>query len=215
MCSAAARASGLPYEDFEARLQRLLTLLPFLQPRIPRMQPRLLAALAADPEGLASRLIQLKVLLPAADVGAIVTQRPSLLLLPEAAAAAATATSVILMAATPEAPAGSASETRSSSSSSSSGAGAASVVTSGGGEWAAVPGAVTALVELYGEHEAARMAQAEPQLLAVDVALVLQELGRYLSWSLEGVLQRGHSGVFQALSPLSSPAEVGVVLACL
>ena len=62
------------------RLQRLLTLLPFLQDRMLRMQPRLLAALAADPERVAGRLIELKSLLPLADVAAIARQRPSLLL---------------------------------------------------------------------------------------------------------------------------------------
>jgi hypothetical protein len=45
-----------------------------------RMQPKLLAALAADPERVAGRLIELKSLLPLADVAAIAAQRPSLLL---------------------------------------------------------------------------------------------------------------------------------------
>ncbi|PRW58273.1 ER lumen retaining receptor isoform B [Chlorella sorokiniana] len=78
--SAAARESGLDYDEFEARLQRLFTLVPFLQERMLRMQPKLLAALAAEPEQLAQRLVELKTLLPQADVAAIVAQRPSLLL---------------------------------------------------------------------------------------------------------------------------------------
>jgi fermentation-respiration switch protein FrsA (DUF1100 family) len=45
-----------------------------------RMQPKLLAALAADPERVAGRLIELKSLLPLANVAAIAGQRPSLLL---------------------------------------------------------------------------------------------------------------------------------------
>ncbi|KAL4431202.1 hypothetical protein ABPG75_006458 [Micractinium tetrahymenae] len=81
--SAAARASGLEYEEFDERLQRLLTLMPFLQDRLLRMSPKLLAALAADPSLVAARLIELKSLLPAAAVAAVAGGRPSLLLSPE------------------------------------------------------------------------------------------------------------------------------------
>jgi HPt (histidine-containing phosphotransfer) domain-containing protein len=149
--SAAARASGLEYEEFETRLQvrwlaggcrrsaprltlcfpavqRLLYLMPFLQPRLLRIQPKLLAALAADPDLIAARLIELKALLPAADVAAVAGQRPSLLL---------------------------------------------------AGEWERVPDAVRQLLALYSEEEAARLATAEPVLLADDVEEVLAELGRW------------------------------------
>lgn len=61
-------------------LQRLFSLMPFLQQRMLRMQPKLLAALAADPDRVAARLIELKAMLPAADVAAVVGGRPSLLL---------------------------------------------------------------------------------------------------------------------------------------
>lgn len=54
--------------------------MPFLQDRLPRMRPKLLAALAADPDRVAARLIQLRSLLPAADVAAVAAVRPSLLL---------------------------------------------------------------------------------------------------------------------------------------
>lgn len=109
-------------------MQRLLYLMPFLQPRLLRIQPKLLAALAADPDLIAARLIELKALLPAADVAAVAGQRPSLLL---------------------------------------------------AGEWERVPGAVRQLLALYSEEEAARLATAEPVLLADDVEEVLAELGRW------------------------------------
>lgn len=63
--------------------QRLLTLMPFLQDRLLRMSPKLLAALAADPGLIAARLVELRALLPAADVAAVAGGRPSLLLPPE------------------------------------------------------------------------------------------------------------------------------------
>ena len=159
--SAAARESGLEYEEFEARLearcacavprpprlarqrlhppsnclcwprpalQRLLTLMPFLQRRLLRIQPKLLAALAADPDLIAARLIQLKTLLPAADVAAVAGQRPSLLL---------------------------------------------------DAEWQRVPVAVSQLLARYSEEEAAFLASREPLLLAEDVEAVLAELARY------------------------------------
>lgn len=62
------------------RLQRLFTLMPFLQARMLRMQPKLLAALAAQPQVVAARMIELRGLLPGASVEAVLSQRPSLLL---------------------------------------------------------------------------------------------------------------------------------------
>ena len=46
------------------------------------------------------------------------------------------------------------------------------------GEWQRVPGGVAALAARYSEAEAARLAAAEPLLLAEDLEHVLQELGR-------------------------------------
>lgn len=57
--------------------------MPFLQDRLLRMSPKLLAALAADPALIAARLVELRALLPGADVAAVAGGRPSLLLPPE------------------------------------------------------------------------------------------------------------------------------------
>ncbi|PSC76419.1 ATP-dependent zinc metalloprotease FTSH mitochondrial isoform A [Micractinium conductrix] len=125
--SAAARESGLGYEEFDARLQHLLALMPFLTNRLPRLAPKLVAALVADPPTIAARLVELKRLLPAADVAAIAGGRPSLLVPPE---------------------------------------------------WERLPAGVAALQARYSEEEVARLAAAEPLLLADDVEAVLAELQR-------------------------------------
>jgi hypothetical protein len=79
--SAAARASNLELEDFESRLTDLLVIMPFLQPRLVRMKPALLAALAADVVKTAERVITLKDMLnDGANIESILSQRPSLLL---------------------------------------------------------------------------------------------------------------------------------------
>lgn len=79
--SAAARASNLELEDFESRLADLLIIMPFLQPRLVRMKPALLAALATDVVKTAERVIQLKNMLDdGANIESILSQRPSLVL---------------------------------------------------------------------------------------------------------------------------------------
>ena len=56
----AAQQLGLPDEEVEARLQRLLTLLPALRPRLAAMRPATLAALARDVDAVAGRLVQVR-----------------------------------------------------------------------------------------------------------------------------------------------------------
>lgn len=76
-------ASPCPPPPPSTPTQRLLVACPFLQQRIVRMRPKLLAALAADPDLVATRLVELCGLLPGADVAGIACARPSLLLDPE------------------------------------------------------------------------------------------------------------------------------------
>lgn len=78
--SAAARASNLNLEDFEARLTDLLVIMPFLQSRLVRMKPELLASLASDVSKTANRIIELKMMIPGVNMEAVCSQRPSLLL---------------------------------------------------------------------------------------------------------------------------------------
>ena len=78
--SAAAQASGLELEEFETRLESLLTVMPFLQARLVRMKPALLAALAADVEKTATRIVQLQNILSGGNMESILSQRPSLVL---------------------------------------------------------------------------------------------------------------------------------------
>jgi len=79
--SAAARASNIELEDFESRLADLLVIMPFLQPRLVRMKPALLAALATDVVKTAERVIQFKNMLDErANIESILSQRPSLVL---------------------------------------------------------------------------------------------------------------------------------------
>lgn len=81
--SAAKRVSNNP-DEFEQNLTQLLVIMPFLQARLARIKPELLAGLASDVETTASRILSLKVdLIPGADVESILHQRPSLLLNPE------------------------------------------------------------------------------------------------------------------------------------
>ena len=79
----AGPALTCPGLDRPPSKQRLLAVAPFLQQRLIRMRPKLIAALAADPERVAARLIALRALLPGADVAAVAGGRPSLLLDPE------------------------------------------------------------------------------------------------------------------------------------
>lgn len=56
-------------------LQRLLVIMPFLQARLVRMKPALVAALAEDVERSAERMIWLREALPGADIESILSQR--------------------------------------------------------------------------------------------------------------------------------------------
>lgn len=56
----AAQQLGLGDEEVDARLQRMLTLLPALRPRLASMRPATLAALARDADALAGRLVQVR-----------------------------------------------------------------------------------------------------------------------------------------------------------
>jgi hypothetical protein len=78
--SAAAQASNLELEDFKTRLADLLIIMPFLQQRLVRMKPALLAALATDVAKTAERMINLKNMLDGANIESILSQRPSLVL---------------------------------------------------------------------------------------------------------------------------------------
>eukprot|EP00887_Chlorella_sp_A99_P005790 scaffold1.g5790.t1 len=82
--TAAAAAAGLQLEEVELGIQRLLVLMPFLERGLLRLPPRVLGGLAADPERAGRRLIALRAELPpTADVAALLSQRPSLLLEPD------------------------------------------------------------------------------------------------------------------------------------
>jgi hypothetical protein len=78
--AAAALKAGTEVEEFSAKVDGLLAVAPFLRGRLPRMRPSLLVALASDVQRFAVRLVCLKDLIPGADVAAIVSMRPSLLL---------------------------------------------------------------------------------------------------------------------------------------
>lgn len=162
-------------------------------------QPKLLAALAAEPEQLAHRLVEFKTLLPQADVASIVSQVRSLGLAGVGWVLLGRASGVVRderelgclgipwpldddthMSSNlpPLAPAYAPLPQR------------PSLLLDG--EWERVPVGVAALEARYSEEEAARLASAEPLLLVEDLEYVLQELGRWvLTW---GRLELGQSG---------------------
>ncbi len=143
------------------------------------LQPKLLAALASEPEQLAQRLVELKTLLPQADVASIVAQACSAGLtfahlarvlkrhavrllrlsghLFTSYASQPVYMQLLALHPTPlQRP---------------------SLLLDG--EWERVPGGVAALAARYAEEEVARLASAEPLLLVEDLEHVLQELGRW------------------------------------
>ncbi|GAB4815208.1 hypothetical protein N2152v2_002254 [Parachlorella kessleri] len=63
----------------EHRLQQLLTLLPKLRPWLDGLDNGLLAALLIDPPALQRKLMELKAILPGADVGLLVARQPGVL----------------------------------------------------------------------------------------------------------------------------------------
>ncbi|WIA44192.1 hypothetical protein OEZ86_010515 [Tetradesmus obliquus] len=77
---AAAQIAGVSAETMEGRMQELLLLLPDLSSLLPSLHPRVLAALSADTQGVAQKLIKLRLLFPAADVSQMISRRPTLLL---------------------------------------------------------------------------------------------------------------------------------------
>ena len=78
--SAAARAANLDIDEFEANLTNLLVIMPFLQARLTLMKPELLADLAKDVTKTATRMIELRTMIPGGNVESVCSQRPSLLL---------------------------------------------------------------------------------------------------------------------------------------
>eukprot|EP00887_Chlorella_sp_A99_P001437 scaffold8.g1437.t1 len=76
----AADRLGLSDEEVEARLARLLLLLPTLRPRLVSMKPQTLAALVAQVDEVAGRLVELKAVFPGADAAALAVREPGLVL---------------------------------------------------------------------------------------------------------------------------------------
>ncbi len=66
--------------EMEVRLQQLAEVLPDIVPRLSTMKPETVAQLAAEPQQLAEKLLQLKALLPEANAGQMIARRPSLAL---------------------------------------------------------------------------------------------------------------------------------------
>lgn len=85
----AAYELDITEEQADQRVQSLLTLVPQLEPRLSTLPPRLLAQmLYCGSDVLAQRLLALLGVFTVADVGALVAQRPQLLLQePDAVAA--------------------------------------------------------------------------------------------------------------------------------
>lgn len=161
------------------------------------LQPKLLAALASEPEQLAQRLVELKTLLPQADVASIVAQACSagltfahlarvlkrhavrLLRLSGHLFTSSYASQPVYMQLLAPHP---------------TPLQRPSLLLDG--EWERVPGGVAALAARYSEQEVARLASAEPLLLVEDLEHVLQELGRWggRGASYQGFGQAGEGG---------------------
>ncbi|KAL6750946.1 hypothetical protein V8C86DRAFT_2794599 [Haematococcus lacustris] len=81
-----SRLSGLSPVEVEQRLGALLVLLPDLAPStadlVARVKPSLLWQLAEDPHRLAQRILWLREQYPAANVSAMVAQRPAMMVEP-------------------------------------------------------------------------------------------------------------------------------------
>lgn len=70
-----------PPTVFREKLTTLVTLMPFLKSKFPRMKPKLIAALADNTSNIARRMIALKdILPPKTDITAVLAERPSLVL---------------------------------------------------------------------------------------------------------------------------------------
>lgn len=184
---------------FSVRLNHLL----LCRPPTVFVQPKLLAALAAEPEQLARRLVELKTLLPQADVASIVAQACCWgywkVLAAGRSHVAGLRLGCLAQAGTP----------------SNNVLGPAEKLTLSlpllapyslrpapplpqrpslllDGEWEQVPGGVAALAARYNEDQVARLATAEPLLLVEELEHVLQELGRWGLFVQSGLCgQRG------------------------
>jgi hypothetical protein len=77
---AAGTEAGLSDEEMGDRLRRLAVLLPALGPRIPTLDPKLLARMGTQLEKVAAVVVALKAELPGVDVAALVTAEPRLAL---------------------------------------------------------------------------------------------------------------------------------------
>lgn len=77
---AAGTQAGLSDEEMADRLRRLALLLPALGPRIPTLDPKLLARLGTGLDRVASTVVGLKAELPGVDVAALLTAEPRLAL---------------------------------------------------------------------------------------------------------------------------------------
>ncbi|KAG1656639.1 hypothetical protein FOA52_008863 [Chlamydomonas sp. UWO 241] len=70
---------GISEAEFESRLGQLLTLLPGLSDRLLSLKTDLLLQLCSEPDAVASRLITLKSLYPAANLNQMIYKRPEML----------------------------------------------------------------------------------------------------------------------------------------
>jgi hypothetical protein len=77
---AAAVEAGLDDEEMGDRLRRLAILLPALRPRIPTLDPKLLARMSLGLDRIAEVVVGLKHELPGVDVAALLTAEPRLAL---------------------------------------------------------------------------------------------------------------------------------------
>eukprot|EP00884_Botryococcus_braunii_P004355 jgi/Botrbrau1/13920/Bobra.136_2s0011.2 len=77
--AAAMRESKLDAASFTSNLKTLMILLPPLDDHILRLKPQIIAELVDNPSNIAVKLVQLRQMLPTADVGHIVSKRPMLL----------------------------------------------------------------------------------------------------------------------------------------
>eukprot|EP00798_Chlamydomonas_sp_ICE-L_P022120 gene22120-29180_t len=71
---------NLTPEELDSRMESLIVLIPDMASMVYRLQPSILASLLSDISGLAQRLLDLKAVLPRADVSKLVARAPALLL---------------------------------------------------------------------------------------------------------------------------------------
>ncbi|CAD7699318.1 unnamed protein product [Ostreobium quekettii] len=76
----ASEELGMEEDHFQRQLEVMQQLLPGFGPRVATMPPKLIAALVGIAPEVATKLVELKSMLPEADVSSLCLQRPSLLL---------------------------------------------------------------------------------------------------------------------------------------